>query len=433
VPEILALITPPQFPDDDFYVTDFGAMGDGTTDDKPAFDAAILACAGSGGGRVVVPAGTYLVKGPIVLDSNVNLHVTADAELWFSRDWHDFLPTITVRWEGVFRDNVLHPLIYAKDKTNIAITGSGVIDACARTETTDYFYPESAIGGNHRPALIYLESCNNILIEGVTLRESAWRFIQPVFCENVTVRGVGIFALSSSHNTDGINPDSSRYVLIENCTVFTGDDGIAIKSGKGSEAWSIGLPSQDIVIRNCDIKRFAIGSEMSGGVRNIFVENLTIDAERCDSVGTRYTPKTAVILKSNSTRGGYISEVYLRGISVVGAVAQHAVDITMRYGTGVGDYPPLFEAITIEDLVCQGTGEEALRIVGLSESPVQGVTLRDITVNNAARPMLVEDTEGLVLDNVWINGEIQHSPSNENLTVTSTPPAQAWGPPCTPT
>ncbi|MBV9772985.1 MAG: glycoside hydrolase family 28 protein, partial [Gemmatimonadetes bacterium] len=278
VPRILARIRPPVFPRRDFPVTRYGAVGNGTTDNTRAFRRAIAACAAAGGGRVVVPAGRFLT-GPIHLKSRVNLHLSRGATVAFSRDPKAYLPPVLTRFEGVELMGY-SPFIYALDQHDVAITGEGTLDGQA-DET--HWWPWKAAkapapnqvaartrliammeagvpaaqrvfaeGSYLRPQFIQPYRCRNVLIEGVTIVNSPMWEIHPVLCTNVTVRGVKID--SHGPNNDGCDPESCRDVLIENCVFDTGDDCIAIKSGRNADGRRIAVPSENIVIRGCRMK-----------------------------------------------------------------------------------------------------------------------------------------------------------------------------------
>ncbi|HEU0301877.1 MAG TPA: glycosyl hydrolase family 28 protein, partial [Longimicrobium sp.] len=259
VPEILARIVPPAFPDRDFAITSYGAVGDGSTDCTVAFRAAVQACAQAGGGRVVVPEGRFLT-GPIHLRSNVNLHVSRGGTIAFSRDPNAYLPAVFTRWEGMELMGY-SPLIYAFEQENVAVTGQGTLDGQA--DETHWWpwkgawkqHPEWVdnpnqlpararllamveagtpvaervfTGGSYlRPQFIQPYRCRNVLVEGVTIVNSPMWEINPVLCTNVTVRGVQV--VTHGPNNDGCNPESCRDVLIERCLFDTGDDCIAIK------------------------------------------------------------------------------------------------------------------------------------------------------------------------------------------------------------
>jgi polygalacturonase len=306
VPEILARIKPPAFPDRDFPITSFGAVGDGRTDSTDAIRKAIEAGSAAGGGRVVVPQGVLLTRA-IHLKSNINLHLNAGAVLKFTSDPSRYLPVVYTRFEGTECLNY-SPLIYAFEQQNIAITGQGILDGSASVENwwgwtrrgattppaaasirklldfNDRGVPveQRVFGeGEHlRPSFIQPYRCRNVLIEGVTINNSPMWEIHQVLCTNVTVRGVTI--VSHGPNNDGCDPESCRDVLIENCVFDTGDDCIAIKSGRNDDGRRVAMPSENIIVRNCTMKDghggVVMGSEVSGGIRNVFVENCRMDS-----------------------------------------------------------------------------------------------------------------------------------------------------------
>ena len=272
VPGILARIRPPVFPGRDFPITRYGARDDGTTEATRAIAAAVAACAEAGGGRVVVPAGRFLT-GPVHLRSRVNLHLEAGATLAFVRDPRAYLPAVRTRWEGVELMGY-SPFIYAYDQQDVAVTGQGTLDGQANDRywwpwngKTQYGWREGqpnqraartrlmemaergvpvierlfTNGSYLRPQFIQPYRCHNVLIDGVTIVASPMWEIHPVLCQNVTVRGVKID--THGPNNDGCDPESCRDVLIEGCTFDTGDDCIAIKSGRNADGRRVGVPS----------------------------------------------------------------------------------------------------------------------------------------------------------------------------------------------
>ena len=303
-----------------FVITDFGAKAD--TPNEPCHEAinqAITTCSLQGGGTVLIPQGTFYT-GPITLKSNVNLHVSEGATLKFSTDQSLYFPGVITRWEGIDCYNA-RPLIYAYGESNIAITGKGVIDGQGSNDTwwsmcgaPKYGWKEGMVaqrnGGRERllmygetntpiyrrimkpedgmrPQLINLSSCQTVLIEDVQLLNSPFWVIHPLFCESLIVRGVKVF--NRGPNGDGCDPESCKNVLIENCEFDTGDDCIAIKSGRNQDGRKWGIPSENIIVRNCFMKNghggVVIGSEISGGYRNLFVENCRMDSPKnMDSV-----------------------------------------------------------------------------------------------------------------------------------------------------
>lgn len=411
VPGILAEIKPPTFPDRDFTVSDYGARGDGETDCRPAFDKAIAACHEAGGGRVVVPAGNWLVNGPIHLKSNVNLHVVSEATIRFGANPADYLPNVLARYEG---NEVMNysPFLYALEAENIGITGKGTIDGQAgpanwwrwkgsggkdqdslRKMGEDGTPAEKRVFGQGfelRPNFVQPIRCKNLLIEGVTFTNSPMWNVTPVLCENVTVRGITVD--SHGPNNDGCNPESCRNVLIEDCTFDTGDDCIAIKSGRNADGRRINVPSENIIIRNCKMRDghggVVLGSEMSGGIRNVFVENCEMDSPNLDR---------AIRLKSNTMRGGYLENLFVRNVKV-GQVADAVVRINLNYDKDRGSANPVVRNIYIDGITAEKC-KHPLYFAGLDDSKIQNVVLENCTFKNASKPSVIENVEQITLRN----------------------------------
>lgn len=428
VPGILKRVQPPRFPERDIDITECGAVGDGETDATGAFRRAITACARAGGGRVVVPAGKFLT-GAIHLESGVNLHVAENAVILFSTDPRRYLPAVFTRWEGLECMNY-SPLIYAFEQENIAITGAGTLDGqsgpahwwpwkgranygwtrgdphqeAARKRLMQMAERDVPVedrtfgdGDLLRPQFIQPYRCRNVLIEGVTIRNSPMWEIHPVLCRNVTVRNVKV--VSHGPNNDGCNPESCTDVLIENCDFDTGDDCIALKSGRNRDGRRLAAPCENIVIRGCRMKDghggVTIGSEISGGARWIFAEQCRMDSPNLDRV---------LRIKTNSVRGGIVEHVYMRDIEV-GQVADAVVHIDFHYEEGnAGPHKPVVRNIEVRGLTC-GKSRYALALRGYKEAPIRNVRLERCKFENVERPNLVEHVEGLALAEVTINGK----------------------------
>lgn len=411
VPAIVARIQPPRFAAHDYSIADRGAVGDGKTNCKPAIDQAIAACSEGGGGRVVVPAGQWLVRGPIHLKSGVNLLVAKGATLRFSTAPADYLPVVPTRFEGnEFMG--YSPLIYAYEQANVAITGEGTIDGQARQNNWwewktsgskdsnalrklgDASAPleQRVFGEGHRlrPNFVQFYRCRGVLVEGVTFINSPMWMLHPVLCENVTVRGVTL----SSHgpNNDGCNPESCRDVLIDKCTFDNGDDCIAIKSGRGGDGRRIGVPSENIVIRNCQMKDghggVVLGSEMSGGIRNVFVEDCVMGSPNLIR---------AIRLKSNSSRGGYLENLFIRNIQVA-QVEEAVVRINLQYEKDRGQHYPTVRNIELKNITSEKSGRP-FYLVGLPEAKITNVLVEDCTFKNASQPSVFEYTDDVRLKN----------------------------------
>jgi hypothetical protein len=413
LPEILSRIVPPTFPDRDFNVTDYGAKGDGVTDCKAALKKAIAACTKAGGGRVVVPKGRWLSNGPIHLDNNVNLHVTKDATIMFGTNFDDYLPHVKSRCEGTVC-YTYSPLVYAYQKTNIAITGQGTLDGQA--EDTWARWPDKTKPGTKanevlrklgadlvpveerifyfKPNTIEPYECENVLIEDVKIVDYPFWCVHPTFCTNVTVRKLRLDSHNS--NNDGINPDSSTDVLIEDCWLDQSDDAIAIKAGRDQDAWRIGKPCQNIVVRNMpsNFEGVAIGSEMSGGVRNVFIYD------------SDYEGGDILYCKSNLDRGGFIRDIYVKNLNVGKA---RILRLRNNYhGYRGGHFPTEFRNINIENVHIKEGDDETISVQGVEGALVYDVFLKNITVDTAKPPILhLRLVENIVLTNVSINGKIQ--------------------------
>ncbi|HLH40438.1 MAG TPA: glycoside hydrolase family 28 protein [Bryobacteraceae bacterium] len=416
--EIRARIKPPVFPARDFDITRYGARDDGRTLASASIAQAINACAGAGGGRVVVPPGDFLT-GAIHLKSRVALHLESGATLRFSRDPKHYLPVVFSRWEGTECMNY-SPFIYALDQTGIAITGAGTLDGQAdgehwwdwrdRARSTDRPalqktgeagtpVKDRIFGEGHylRPQFIQPYRCQDVLIESVTIRNSPMWEIHPVLCRNVTVRGVKID--SHGPNNDGCDPESCADVLIERCVFSTGDDCIAIKSGRNADGRRLNVPCENLIVADCRMEDghggVSIGSEISGGVRNVFVRNCRMSSPRLER---------ALRLKTNSYRGGFIENIVFRGVEI-GEVASDAIQIDFFYEEGEGGpFRPVARNIEVRDVTC-GRANDALNLRGYASSPIRDVRVIDCKFENVKKPNVIEHVEGLELRDVLINGK----------------------------
>ena len=428
VDEIMQQITPPSFPDKDFLVTNYGAVGDGQTNSAEAIRKAIEACSAEGGGRVVVPAGNYL-SGPIYLKSNVNLHLEKGATILFSTKPADYLPVVHTRWEGVELMNY-SPLIYAFEEKNIAVTGEGTLDGQANASNwwpwkgqakygwqagtpnqndedkraalfamaeNNVPVSERIFGEGYylRPQFVQPYRCENVLIEGVTFINSPMWILNPVLCTNVTIQRVTVE--SQGPNSDGCDPESCKNVLIKDCFFNTGDDCIAIKSGRNADGRRINVPSENIVIQGCTMANghggVVIGSEISGGVRNVFAENCTMNSPLLDR---------ALRIKTSSMRGGVVENVYLRNIEV-GQVAEQVIRVNMFY-EDEGPHMPTVRNIEVRDMTVENGGEVGVLLEGYEESPVQNLRLINVKINNVKVPYKFSNVKQIEFEDVIING-----------------------------
>jgi unsaturated rhamnogalacturonyl hydrolase len=396
MPAILARIKAPTFPKREFSIVAFGAPTDGKGDSTDAIRKAIDACNAAGGGVVLVPAGTFQTAA-IHLKSNVNLHLDEGAKLLFSTDPKRY-PTVFTRWEGVECMN-FSPLIYAYEQENIAVTGKGILDGQAgfdnwwgwvkldentkpktplarasrnrlMKQADDDSLPKDRVyglGEYLRPPFIQFYRCQNILIEDVTLLRSPFWVITPALSKNITVRGVNI--RSHGVNNDGCDPESCSDILIENTTFDTGDDCIAIKSGRNNDGRRVNVPSENIIIRNCEFKDghggVVLGSECTGGIRNVFAENCRMDSPNLDR---------ALRFKNNAVRGGVLENVHMRDVQI-GSVAESVLTIDLLYEEGAK---------------------------GPHKAVVRNVSMNNITSTNSPRVMFIRSFEGAVIDDIRI-------------------------------
>jgi len=420
-PAILSRIKAPEFPSRQFDVTAYGAKPDGVTDSSAAFRSAIDACRTAGGGRVVVPHGRFLT-GAIRLRSNVNLHVSDGATIAFERDASKYLPLVLTRFEGTELMNY-SPFIYALDERNVAITGKGTLDgqadeahwwswragqAPARNRllqmAVDGVAPDKRVFGDGpaklRVNFIQPYRCTNVLIEDVTILNSPMWEVNPVLCTNVTVRGLNI--RSHGPNNDGCDPESCRDVLIEKCTFDTGDDCIALKSGRNEDGRRLHAPIENVIIRECEMRDghggVVIGSEISGGARNIFAEKCRMDSPRLDRV---------LRFKNNAARGGLIERVAMRDITV-GEVAEAIVAADFYYEEGKnGAYTPVLRDVDVRNVTSRRS-KYAFLLRGFDTSPVTSVRVTDCTFDGVQSPDVLEGVRDLVLKNVKINGHARN-------------------------
>ena len=424
VPRILQQISEPTFPNRDFSIVTFGAVADGKSDCTDAIRQAIEACHAAGGGRVVVPAGDWLT-GAIHLKSNVNLHVSEGAKLLFSTDPRHYLPAVPTRFEGMDCVNY-SPFIYAFAQENIAVTGKGTLDGQAdfsnwwgwvkidqkqradpkfQRASREKLYSEMdggiptakrQYGEGHylRPNFIQTFRCRTVLIEDVTILRSPMWEIHPLLCTNVTVRGVNI--LSHGPNNDGCDPESCRNVLIDHCTFDTGDDCIAIKSGRNNDGRRWLVPAENIVIRGCTMKDghggTVIGSEISGSCRNVFTEHCEMDSPNLDRV---------LRLKTNAVRGGILENIFMRDVTV-GRVADAILTIDFNYEEGEnGHHYPLVQNVVMENITAKST-PRVLSLLGYAKSPIRNVRVINSTFGDIQGTDEIKYVEGLDLKNVKI-------------------------------
>ena len=401
-----AEIPPRQFP--------VAIRGEADENIRPAILAAIETAAANGGGSVVIPPGRWFSEGPIHLRSNCALHVSAGAELVFSGDGSAYLPVVFTRWEGTEAYNY-SPMIYARGERNVAVTGKGTIDGQGEAN----FLPwrkqqkpdqnrlrqmgadgvpveERIFGDGHwlRPQFLQFVDCEQVTVEGVTLLDSPFWCIHPVYCRHVTVRDVTV--ISRHINSDGVDPDSSEDVLIEGCRFDTGDDGVAIKAGRDADGWRVGRLARRVVVRDCEFTGqrgggMAIGSEMSGGVEDIFVERYSMNSV-----------SHGLYFKANLDRGGVIRNVFIRDIDI--GKADTVLIFTNDYHSyRGGNAPTRFEDVLVENVRC-GQAELGMSIIGHPSAPVRRVTVTNFEIERAANTLDMRYAEDVRFDEVRMNG-----------------------------
>ncbi len=445
----------PKFRKDSFNILKFGAKADGITLNTSAINGAIDACTKKGGGVVVVPAGLWLT-GPIVLKDNVNLHLKKGALLQFTKDFDQY-PLVAGNWEGLAQMRNQSPLS-ATNATNIAITGHGIVDGNGdawrmvkkdKLNETQWkklvssggilsddkktWYPsEKSLKGSAlknpgeikpdktpefyqsvkdflRPNLLVFTSCKRVLLEGVTFQNSPAWCLHPLMCEDLTVRNVYAKNPWYAQNGDGIDVESCNKVLIENSTFDVGDDGICIKSGRDEAGRKRGMPTQNVTVRNCTVYHahggFVIGSEMSGGAKNLFVENCTFIGT---DIGLRF--------KTTRGRGGVVENIYINNIKMKDIVAEailfdmyyEAKDPVVLVGEKreppkvetlpVTEATPQFRRFYISNVVCNGA-DKAIFVRGLPEMNVKEIIMQDMVLQ-ANKGLDMTEGTGITLKNV---------------------------------
>lgn len=461
------------FRTDTFNIIDYGAKP-GITLSTKAIDLAISKCHEAGGGTVLIPKG-FWVTGPLMLKNNVNLHIGEGAVLQFNENTNDY-PLIKTNWEGLDAIRA-HPPIYGVDLENIGITGKGILDGAGQAwrpvkknklpppewnylvasggflnENKDIWYPtEGALRGSMdkragviaegydfekagaikeflRPNLVSLVRCNRVLLEGVTFQNSPAWCLHPLMSKNITVKNITVRNPWNAQNGDGIDIESCRYVLIENSTFDVGDDAICIKSGRDEEGRKRGVATEDVIVRNCTVFHghggFVIGSEMSGGARNIFVSD-------CNFLGT----DIGLRFKTTRGRGGIVENIFIDNIRMnnIGGSAilfdmyYMAKDPLALFGGEtnpklethpVTDATPQFKNFQISNVVCKGA-ESGIFIRGLPEMSIKNIDLKNITIESKAG-ILCQDVENINLKNVSIyctETTVAHITNGRNITL----------------
>jgi polygalacturonase len=478
LPFKMSPVVVPVFPDNTVRITDFGAVGDGVTLNTVAFSKAIEEVVRRGGGKVVIPRGLWLT-GPIVLKSNVNLHAEDGALVVFSRRMEDY-PLVETSFEGLNTYRCISP-VYGRDLTNVAITGGGIFDGSGdawrpvkKSKLTDdqwkkllasggvvneagnTWYPsETSRRGAKvtenfnvppfktkeefqtvkdflRPVMVSLIHCKNVLMDGPTFQNSPAWCLHPLMSEQITLKNLTIKNPWYSQNGDGLDLESCRNVVIEKCNFDVGDDAICIKSGKDKAGRARGIPTENVMIRNCVVYHghggFVVGSEMSGGVRNIHVS-------QCTFIGT----DVGIRFKSTRGRGGVVSDIYISDIDMIN-IAAEAILFDLYYSGNspvptneertvdkeklaammppVTEETPSFRDIFIRDVVCNGAGRAAF-MQGLPEMNLKNINLTNVSIV-ADRGMEISDADGIQIQEVKVAvqaGEVLKLKNSKNLVV----------------
>ena len=432
----------PKFADRTFDITKYGAsLKASAAKNQKAINKAIEACSKAGGGRVVIPQGTWKT-GAIRMKSHVNLVIEKGATLFFEFD-RSLYPLVETRWEGLDCINY-SPLIYAYKETDIAITGEGTIDGNGSDDTwwlmsgktpksKDIVVEEKQNPGGRadllkmaengvpiekrifgpkkglRPQMVNFNQCDGILIEGVTMVRSPFWVMHPLLSRNITVRNVTVH--NDGPNGDGCDPESCENVLIENCVFDTGDDCIAIKSGRnedgreGGKGRYVGRPSKNIIVRNCVMKDghggVVIGSEISGGCNNVFVENCKMDSPNLDRI---------LRIKTNSCRGGVIENIYMRNVEV-GQCAEAVLKINLDYEPkeiGRRGFYPTVRNVYMENVTCQKSKYGIMVVAFDSLTNVYNINLKNCKFDGVYdKPVYIKGkTRDMNYDNLFINGSL---------------------------
>jgi len=428
VETIVSRIEDPRIPPRTYDVSDFEGVADGETDARPAILATIAKASADGGGRVVLSSGVWLSRGPIHLASHIELHLERGAHLLFSPNPEHYLPVVETRWEGT-RVMSYSPLIYARDVEDVAITGPGIVDGNAASEFhrwhrlaapdmqrlrrmgfTGVPLDERAFGaGTHlRPPLVQLLRARRVKLEGYTAVNSPFWVNHLVYCEHVTVRGLNV--VSHFPNNDGVDVDSSRWVLVEGSTFRTGDDSVVVKSGRDLDGRTVGVPSEYVVVRDNDMggeDGIALGSEMSGDIRYVFFTDNVLRSGA-----------SAIRFKANLDRGGTVEHVGVRRFTV--GSFERLFWFQLDYpGELGGKFPSTYRDIVLEDFDVGDVGT-LFEAHAPEEAPLREVLVRNVRVASATRDLVLEHVEDLRFENVTVAGRQVTVPADREA---SEPPA----------
>jgi DNA sulfur modification protein DndE len=456
----LPIVCEPEFRKDTFNIQQYGAKADGITLNTQAIAKAIETCNQAGGGTVLIPKGLWLT-GPIAFKNNVNLHLQKGAILQFSEDFDQY-PLIQTNWEGVDAIRCHSPL-YGVDLVNIAITGEGMIDGAGDAwravkksklsepqwkkllakggvlnETQDTWYPsEKSLAGSKakrpgvisegytlqtavaikdflRPNMLNFVRCKRVLLEGFTIQNSPAWTIHPLLCENITLKNVTARNPWYAQNGDGVDLESCRNIVMDNCVFDVGDDGICIKSGRDEEGRKRGVPTENALITNCTVYHahggFVIGSEMSGGARNLFISD-------CNFMGT----DIGLRFKTTRGRGGIVEQIYVSNINMTDIVGEailfdmyymgkdpvptfgEKVEMPSIQAEPLNEGTPQFKDFYIKNIVCKGA-EKGIMFRGLPEMNIKNILIEN-AVLQANQGLLCIEADNIRLKNITLWSE----------------------------
>lgn len=459
VPFKMPKVEQPSFPNYQVNIRDFGAKGDGTFLNTEAINRAIQAVHSKGGGKVVIPSGLWLT-GPIVLLSNVNVYTEKNALILFSGD-KDLYPFVHTSFEGLDVRRCQSP-ISAMNAENIAITGYGVFDGAGdswrpvkKGKLTEgqwtkliesggkvdkdgkVWYPDagalkaSALTSDWnsisdkewmemkswlRPVMISIVKSKRVLLEGVTFKNSPAWCIHPLLCEALTINDVKVFNPWYSQNGDALDVESCKNVLVTNCFFDAGDDAICLKSGKDADGRRRGVACENVIVRNNTVLHghggFVIGSEMSGGVRNVYVSG-------CSFIGT----DVGLRFKSARGRGGVVENIYIDNINMID-IPNDALIADLYYAVKpsadepvppVSDETPAFRNIYISNVLCKGAGRAAF-LNGLPEMPIENISIKNMIVTDAKAGIVVNRASQVRIDGIKVEAGGQSVIQIENTT-----------------
>ena len=414
---ILRQITGASMPQKVLSITSFGAKGNGVKDCRLAFEKAMKRAARMGGARIVVPSGEYLLNGPIHFVSNVCLELQEGAVLRFSPDPNHYLPLVKTSWEGTFLQNY-SPFIYGYGLENVSIVGRGTIDGNAattfatwrakqktgQTRSREMNHKETPVEERNfgegywlRPHLIQFFRCKNVTISDVFITNAPFWCIHLLQSENIVCRAIRYDA--KLVNNDGIDPEYSRNILIENIEFNNGDDNVAIKCGRDNDGWTTGMPSENIIIRNCKFKGLhgvVLGSEMSAGVQNVFIENCTA-AGYC---------KRGIFIKTNPDRGGFIRDIYVNDCEF--DEVEDLFYVTSMYaGEGMDNHHfTEVKNISVDGLKCRKARAAGLVLQGTPAKPIENVSFKNVDIEEVKTGLSFSNTKNVQVNDCHLGGHV---------------------------